>query len=129
MTTSKKKTSRRKSSSKTVISSAELKTWLEGVESMQDSNWHPSSEQWQKIREKISQLQEDAPVTPPTSNTGAIVHPVSPPIHQPVVHPPQNANVPRFTNKSPLTPVNADGLIDASPKNGAGGEYESQFGS
>jgi hypothetical protein len=39
------------------ITVAEFKQWLCGVEEMQSDDWHPSAEQWIKIRNKIEQLQ------------------------------------------------------------------------
>lgn len=41
-----------------VLSVSEFKSWISGVEDMQDANWYPSPEQWNKIRAKISILSE-----------------------------------------------------------------------
>ena len=37
---------------------SEFKSWISGVEDMQDGNWYPSPVQWNKIRSKISMLVE-----------------------------------------------------------------------
>lgn len=37
----------------------EFKSWLEGVEDMQDDDWTPSDIQWKKIRKKIDELEEN----------------------------------------------------------------------
>lgn len=38
------------------ISFDEFKAWLSGVEDLQSSDWHPSKEQWEIIREKINSI-------------------------------------------------------------------------
>lgn len=43
---------------KTKISLAEFKAWLEGVEDLQDDDWSPSKVQWEKIRQKIENIDE-----------------------------------------------------------------------
>lgn len=37
----------------------QFKAWIEGVEEMQKADWHPSKEQWAKIRDKIDALGEE----------------------------------------------------------------------
>jgi hypothetical protein len=44
------------------IDVTEFRAWLEGVEEMQGPEWVPNLEQWQRIREKIDSIREDAPV-------------------------------------------------------------------
>lgn len=39
-----------------IISVNDFKHWILGVESMMDADWHPSKEQWIKIRKKIGEL-------------------------------------------------------------------------
>ena len=36
---------------------SEFKFWLEGVEEMQSDGWSPDKRQWDRIREKINQLE------------------------------------------------------------------------
>lgn len=40
------------------ITLKDFKSWLEGVEDMQEEDWTPTPAQWKKIREKIDQIQE-----------------------------------------------------------------------
>jgi hypothetical protein len=42
------------------ISLRDFKQWLTGVEEMQDDDWSPSVQQWQRIREKIDSIEEQA---------------------------------------------------------------------
>ena len=44
------------------ISVSEFKSWMSGVEDMQDGGWVPTPEQWLKIRQKIYALQEPTAV-------------------------------------------------------------------
>ena len=52
-----KKTSK-KQEPQAQISVSEFKSWMSGVEDMQDGGWVPTPEQWLKIRQKIYALQE-----------------------------------------------------------------------
>lgn len=49
-----------------LITAREFKIWLEGVEEMQDDEWIPSSVQWKKIREKISNIEDTVVPQAPT---------------------------------------------------------------
>ena len=50
---------------KKVISLDRFKSWLEGVEEMQDADWHPTAQQWRTIRDKFDLIREDeAPRAP-----------------------------------------------------------------
>jgi hypothetical protein len=40
------------------ITVQEFKAWLSGVEDMQGEDWHPSAEQWAKIRSKIFSIKD-----------------------------------------------------------------------
>jgi len=51
--------------SKTTTTLRDFRQWLAGVEEMQGSDWHPTTEQWKKIREKIDQITEGAPLAAP----------------------------------------------------------------
>jgi len=39
------------------ISLTDFKSWLQGVEDMQENGWVPSATQWKKIREKIDSIE------------------------------------------------------------------------
>lgn len=41
---------------------SEFRYWLSGVEEMQPDDWCPSKQQWDKIRDKIDQLEVTQPV-------------------------------------------------------------------
>lgn len=133
--TSKKKSARRKApKSPEPITADELKTWLEGVESMQDDDWCPDFDQWKKIRAKIELLMDSPPiieaarhnveVSPHTQNAPQVI--------------PSLLSEPEYPNGKPQRPVNLpapeiirssnkDGFIDASPRTQNGDGYESSF--
>ena len=97
---------------------AQFKAWIEGVEEMQKSDWHPSKSQWEKIRAKIDALVESV-TTRRHSPSGIPV----PSIPQAMEIPApigaldtveivdtgvENTSVPkRMPEKAPLTGVNA----------------------
>lgn len=41
------------------ISLTEFRAWLEGVEELQPEEWHPDSDQWKLIRQKIDNIVEE----------------------------------------------------------------------
>lgn len=41
------------------ITLRDFKSWLSGVEEMQEDDWSPSTEQWRRIRQKIDLISED----------------------------------------------------------------------
>jgi len=43
---------------------AEFKAWLEGIEEIQPTTWHPDLDQWRMIREKIGAIVEPPPPKP-----------------------------------------------------------------
>lgn len=48
------------------LSMSQFRAWLEGVEEMQDEDWHPSASQWKTIRAKFDLIVEaKAPVAAP----------------------------------------------------------------
>lgn len=53
----------------------QFKAWIEGVEEMQKGDWHPSKDQWKKIRTKISELVDQPTVATVTRRVG---HPATP---------------------------------------------------
>lgn len=63
------------------ISLKDFKSWLQGVEDMQEEGWTPSPTQWKKIREKIDQIQETVITVPqsPQPYQPATPQPWSPP--------------------------------------------------
>jgi hypothetical protein len=53
------------------ISLNDFRSWLQGVEDMQDDNWTPTSTQWIKIRQKIDCIEQQASLpNPPVYPTG-----------------------------------------------------------
>lgn len=68
---------------------SEFLSWLEGVESMQDSNWVPNKDQWCKIREMLNYIKPDeveveVEVTPTPAARMVPVAPQNAPPGQPV---------------------------------------------
>ena len=49
---------------------AEFKAWLEGIEEIQPSDWHPDLAQWKMIREKISAIVEPKAAPVPVVQQG-----------------------------------------------------------
>jgi hypothetical protein len=45
------------------ISLNDFKSWLQGVEDMQEAEWTPNASQWNKIRQKIESIVESLPKT------------------------------------------------------------------
>ncbi len=51
------------------ISLREFKAWMDGVEDVQEDDWVPSKAQWDKIREKISLIEDNSEsFSPPVAN-------------------------------------------------------------
>lgn len=48
----------------TNITVKEFQMWLSGVEEMQPEDWSPDKRQWERIREKINQLDTEPPHVP-----------------------------------------------------------------
>ena len=113
----------------------EFKMWLEGVEEMQPENWSPDKRQWDRIREKINQLEatvqpaqpvQYAPSAPvyreeqiqyaPVSNAPVQYAPSTMPR---VAPPPPNAAL--FGGDNPAFPVKTPN-VDSS-----NGTYEAPF--
>jgi hypothetical protein len=101
--------------SRSGISLTEFKAWLQGIEEMQPADWAPNAEQWTKIKQKISSIEDEVDVevenkpAPPTAWGGAstgFVPPISrPPIQQQFIPntppPPSDNNSSEYI--SPLT--------------------------
>lgn len=61
------------------ISLTDFKSWLQGVEDMQENGWVPNAAQWNKIREKIDSI--EASTTQPTVPGGPVFR--APPVPMP----------------------------------------------
>jgi hypothetical protein len=48
-----------KKKSKNEISVSEFKSWISGIEDMQEDDWVPNKTQWDKIKAKIELLSDD----------------------------------------------------------------------
>jgi hypothetical protein len=55
------------------ISLKDFKSWLQGVEDMQEDDWIPNAVQWKKIRSKINLL-DDAQQAPYRQNNSPVVN-------------------------------------------------------
>lgn len=89
------------------LSVNEFKSWMSGVEDMQESGWVPNKTQWERIRSKIALLSDEIiekpevvePVTPNfVHNQPYVPQPVSYQAHaqQPTYFEPQQFEVPQF---------------------------------
>lgn len=109
----------------------EFKTWLDGVESMQDPDWHPTAHQWRIIREKITNLEEaeTLPVLPPQvfRQPRQIDNPINPHIPRPGGYPVDS----RYTLESELAnvPVDITPPPSSLPANGQVEYSDSKLGS
>lgn len=81
---------------------AEFRAWLEGVEELQGSNWHPDAEQWRLIRAAIDSIVDDEPEVVYVDSGPAPVH-TPPPRDVPVRHDsaPIHREAPRPTRPAP----------------------------
>lgn len=46
------------------VSVGEFKSWISGIQDMQEDDWTPNKSQWIKIRDKINLLAENEEATP-----------------------------------------------------------------
>jgi hypothetical protein len=46
------------------ISVSEFKSWISGIQDMQEDDWTPNKSQWNKIRDKINLLSEQEDIAP-----------------------------------------------------------------
>jgi hypothetical protein len=60
-----------------MITLAEFKSWMRGVEDMQKPDWHPTKTQWQHIRSKIELLEDTVQPAAPQ-----LQYPAYPPQYQ-----------------------------------------------
>lgn len=70
---------------KKTISLERFKSWLEGVEEMQEDGWHPSAAQWKTIRDKFDLIREEE-TAPAVVNNVVAPAPIPLPIYQPPNH-------------------------------------------
>ena len=78
---------------KKTMSLSQFKSWLEGVEEMQEADWHPSATQWKTIRDKFDLIVEPKPE--PVSARAPAPVPAGP---MPVYQPPRPAAAPAWDN-------------------------------
>lgn len=94
------------------LSVNEFKSWMSGVEDMQESGWVPNKTQWERIRSKIALLSDEAndrsdshhEVTqqPQIYPNHQLPYPVTPvtyqeQAHQPTYYEPQQFEAPQFS--------------------------------
>lgn len=84
----------------TKISVSEFKKWLEGVQSMQEADWHPNAKQWSMIVTEINKIDETIGVvekapTSPTNNPAYSGH-----LHSPT--PPQQQIQQQIQQQTPI---------------------------
>ena len=84
--------------SKNEISVSEFKSWISGIEDMQEDDWVPNKAQWDKIKAKIELLSEDMVETPPVEQHVLPSYPQQ--YHQPM--PQYHQPMPVFQTSSPL---------------------------
>jgi len=82
---------------KKTVSVSEFKNWLTGVLDFQPEDWVPDSGQWEKILNKIMQLDERSGV--PDNR------PVAPVEAAPVISTPQTKQAPAARNPRPVGPM------------------------
>lgn len=101
-----------------------FKSWLQGVEDMQDVDWFPNLDQWKKIRQKIQQLEE--PEELPVQVSGPNLNPQFPQF-------PQFPQHPAFTPTSqpmyraPATPPTSLDVVPSDDNVGQDGTFSSSF--
>lgn len=89
------------------ITVSDFKSWMAGVEDMQETGWVPNKVQWDRIKAKISLLSEDVvEKTEVVYENQPVMHtqyaPQMPPIHyneqvhQPTYFEPQQFTAPQF---------------------------------
>lgn len=59
-----------KKSLSTSISVSEFKSWMSGVEDMQEDDWVPNKQQWERIKSKIELLSDEAIVAQQDTQQG-----------------------------------------------------------
>lgn len=105
------------------VSLRDFRSWLAGVEEMQDTDWHPTAEQWRRIRAKIDLIKEEPLVVskqPTMTSTSTVSVPsstferVSPPA-APV----------RMSSTAPM--ATSDGQTVRTPSDTTGAPYKTSF--
>jgi hypothetical protein len=112
------------------LSLRDFRSWLSGVEEMQDDGWSPSAEQWRRIRVKIDMI-KDEPSVGVTNTSPAAKVPVYPTSTTPVAAPPSTfervpvpAAPPQIPSNVPMASV--DGQIIKTPSSDTVG-YKTSF--
>lgn len=97
-----------KKKSKNEITVSEFKSWISGIEDMQEDDWVPNKSQWDKIKAKIELLTEDfveslpveqpmvqrQPIYPSYSQQPMPVYPPSIPLGSDITY--TNGDMPEF---------------------------------
>lgn len=107
------------------ITIKEFKMWLRGVEEMQPDDWTPDHRQWSRIRDRIDNIIESAPVPVVANTQPAFREEYQPPRAAPVMaqagmrsvtpQPPSNAAM--FGNAdNPLTPTKTPNVDTSNGK-------------
>lgn len=68
------------------LSVSDFKNWLEGVLDFQEEGWTPNLDQWNKILEKVAEL-DDTPVAPKAVESTTMAAPVKNPPQPATRHP------------------------------------------
>lgn len=84
--------------SKNEISVSEFKSWISGIEDMQEDDWVPNKVQWDKIKAKIDLLSEDLVEVPTVEQQ--IVAPYQQQYHQPL--PQYQQPIPVYQPSNPM---------------------------
>lgn len=109
------------------MSLSQFKSWLEGVEEMQDADWHPSATQWNTIRAKFDSITEPKPV--PAAAPAPL--PVAPlPMHQPPVYREREWTNPPPMPETEISPAAKAIMSGGTPAelDTTDGNYDSSFG-
>lgn len=74
-----------KKKSKNEISVSEFKSWISGIEDMQEDDWVPNKSQWDKIKAKIELLSDDYIESSPVEQPMVNRQPIYPTYQQPQI--------------------------------------------
>jgi hypothetical protein len=92
---------------KNEISVGEFKSWIAGIQDMQESGWAPNKQQWEKIRSKIEQLVDTEVVETVQYQQPVYQQPVEQQYHhhQPVYQQPQWPIEQPSSVDAPISPI------------------------
>lgn len=82
-----------KKKSKNEISVSEFKSWISGIEDMQEDDWVPNKTQWDKIKAKIELLSDDFVESLPTEQ---------PIVTRPAAYPTYQQPMPIYQQSTPM---------------------------